>query len=279
MDRLPEEFARDLIGAIAYPAALHERLEPREAVCPQHGAFLSQGTRYLVGKGREVWTPCATCGLERKARELEAHEMERRIAEARRVEELLGRTAIPERFLSRTFENYRASTDEQLFALTAARAYAENFDQHAKSGESLVFLGNARTGKSHLAAAVLQAILPGHCGMYTTASDVIELVRSTWRRDSEQSQTKVLGLLASVPLLVIDEVGVQYGTESEQNIMFQIIDRRYRDRKPLMLMANLTRPEFEQMLGDRIFDRLREISSVVRFEWDSYRATARRYAL
>jgi DNA replication protein DnaC len=46
-------------------------------------------------------------------------------------------------------------------------------------------------------------------------------------------------MLSTVPLLVLDEVGVQYGTESEQNTLFQIIDRRYRDRRPLVLMANL----------------------------------------
>jgi DNA replication protein DnaC len=91
--------------------------------------------------------------------------------------------------------------------------------------------------------------MPAHCGLYTTAADVIEMVRETWRRDSEKSQARVLHMLSTVPLLVLDEIGVQYGTESEQNTLFQIIDRRYRDRRPLILMANLQPAELQALLG------------------------------
>jgi DNA replication protein DnaC len=255
---------------------LHEALEPRAAVCPNHGPYTSTGTRYLTGRGREIWSPCPGCAGERAAAEREAAELERQQRERARLEDLLGRAAIPVRFIGRDFDNYRAETPGQRAALTAARDYAENFDRHARTGESLLMLGKAGTGKSHLASSILQAIMPAHCGLYTTAADVIEMVRETWRRDSERSQGRVLHTLSTVPLLVIDEVGVQYGTESEQNTLFQIIDRRYRDRRPLILMANLQPAELQTLLGDRIYDRLREVSKVLAFDWDSYRPQARR---
>lgn len=257
---------------------LHQVLEPRAAVCPEHGEYTSTGTRFTIGRGREIWSPCPECTKVRQADEREAAEVARLAREQARVEEMLGRAAIPVRFIGRSFDNYRADTPPQRAALTAARDYAENFSRHAHSGESLLMLGKAGTGKSHLASAILQAIMPAHCGMYTTAADVIEMVRETWRRDSEKSQGRVLHLLSTVPLLVIDEVGVQYGTESEQNTLFQIIDRRYRDRRPVILMANLQPAELQALLGDRIFDRLREVSKVVAFEWDSFRPQARKEA-
>lgn len=262
-------------GAVGPLAPLHVSLEPRAAVCPEHGPYTAAGTRYTVGRGREIWTPCPECSEIRRIEEGEAIEAARLAREKARVEEMLGRAAIPVRFIGRSFDNYRADTPPQRAALTAARDYAENFGRHAHSGESLLMLGKAGTGKSHLASAILQAIMPVHCGLYTTAADVIEMVRETWRRDSEKSQARVLHLLSTVPLLVIDEVGVQYGTESEQNTLFQIIDRRYRDRRPVILMANLQPTELQALLGDRIFDRLREVSKVVTFEWDSYRPLAR----
>ncbi|MDB5975180.1 MAG: putative replication protein DnaC [Nevskia sp.] len=278
MEHSSEQIHRAVAAALtpAPAGSLYTVLEPRGAICPEHGGYTSKGTRYTVGRGREIWTPCPECAELRRAEEREAAEADRLTRERARMEEMLGRAAIPVRFIGRSFDNYTADVPAQRAALTAARDYAENFSRHAHSGESLLMLGKAGTGKSHLAAAILQAIMPAHCGMYTTAADVIEMVRETWRRDSEKSQARVLHLLTTVPLLVIDEVGVQYGTESEQNTMFQIIDRRYRDRRPLILMANLQPTELQALLGDRIFDRLREVSKVVGFEWDSYRPQARR---
>jgi DNA replication protein DnaC len=263
-------------GAVGPLPPLHQVLEPRAAVCPNHGAYMATGTRFTIGRGREVWAPCPGCAAEKAEAEREAAEHARMERDRARLEEMLGRAAIPVRFIGRTFDTYRADTPGQVAALTAARDYAENFERHAHSGESLLMLGKAGTGKSHLAIAILQAIMPVHCGLYTTAADLIDMVRETWRRDSERSQGRVLHLLSSVPLLVIDEVGVQYGTESEQNTLFQIIDRRYRERRPLIMMANLQPAEMQQLLGDRVFDRLRESAKTLTFNWDSYRAQARR---
>lgn len=265
-------------AAVGPLPSLTQPLEPRAAVCPNHGAYTATGTRYTIGRGREVWTPCPGCAAERAEADREAAELERQQRERAAMEEMLGRAAIPVRFIGRSFDNYRAETPGQRAALTAARDYAENFHRHARTGESMLMLGKAGTGKSHLASSILQAIMPAYCGLYSTAADVIEMVRETWRRDSERSQGRVMHLLSTVPLLVIDEVGVQYGTESEQNTLFQIIDRRYRDRRPVILMANLQPAELQQLLGDRVYDRLREVSKVLTFDWDSYRPQARKDA-
>lgn len=261
------------------PPPISEMLEPRLAVCPKHGDYTSKGTKFTTGRRLEIWTQCPGCSDDAAEAQREAAETERQARAKARLEEMLGTAAIPVRFIGRSFDNYRADEPLQRAALTAAREYAEGFGKHARTGESLLLLGKAGTGKSHLASAILQAIMPAHIGMYTTAADVIDMVRETWRRDSEKSQGKVLQMLATVPLLVIDEVGVQYGTESEQNTLFQILDRRYRDRKPVILMANLSPAELQKLLGDRVFDRLREVSRVVLFDWESYRPTARKEAV
>jgi DNA replication protein DnaC len=74
-----------------------------------------------------------------------------------------------------------------------------------------------------------------------------------------------------IGLLIIDEVGVQYGTEGEQVIMFDIINRRYRDAMPTILITNLGKEGFKKYLGERSFDRLRENGIWVPFDWESHR--------
>ena len=107
---------------------------------------------------------------------------------------------------------------------------------------------------------------------------MIRAIRGTWRKESEKSETEVIQMFSSVPLLVLDEIGVQYGTDGEQTIIFDVLDRRYRDMKPTILLTNQDKKGFKEFIGDRSFDRLVETSRWVSFDWDSYRATARKEA-
>ena len=81
-------------------------------------------------------------------------------------------------------------------------------------------------------------------------------------------------LLTDVGLLVLDEVGAQYGTEGEQVILFDIINRRYQDMRPMILLTNQGKAGFQSFLGDRAFDRLREAGKWVPFDWESHRGKA-----
>lgn len=260
---------------------LRQPLGEREVQCEHHGAYTSTGMRYF-GK-REIWTPCPDCEDARLAAERQKAAQEQARVQQERMAHLLSEAAIPRRFIGRAFDNFVAETPVQQRALATAQNFADTFPERLQRGDSLIFLGAPGTGKSHLAAAILQAILPEYCGLYTTCAAVIRSVRATWRQGSERSEGQVLAMLAEVPLLVIDEVGVQYGTDSEQNILFDLLDRRYRDMMPTLLLANLRlkreRPEdapgLREVVGERIYDRLTETAKVVVFDGDSFRARAR----
>lgn len=267
-DTSSEDIGRPAAGPIA------EQLPDREAHCPAHGPYTSRGTRYTVGKGREVWTPCAECtAAERERERAEALQAEQ-IRQQERLAEALGRAAIPARFMGSSFESYRADTPAQQAVLQACREYAARFDEHRRTGESLVLIGRRGTGKTHLATAILQALLPEHVGLYTTAQDMVSMIRSTW--GGAGNTESVMRVLYGVPLLVVDEVGVQGGTENEQALLFQVLDHRYRERKPVLLMGNMRIAEMQQYLGERVHDRLREIAQVRVCDWESYRGQARK---
>lgn len=275
MDRSLEkrEEMRDMI-AIARGGDTKEPLGELQKVCEAHGSYMSSGVRYL-GK-REIWTKCPDCVEEKLAADRMAEAQ--RIAELKQahIESLINQANIPARFIGRSFDNFRADSDGKERALKIAQDYAEAFDKHLKAGTGLIFSGLPGTGKSHLAAAILQAIMPKHTGLYITCMSLIRAVRGTWRKDSEESEEQVLQMLSKVPLLVLDEIGVQYGTDGEQTILFDVLDRRYRDMKPTILLTNQAKQGFKDFIGERSFDRLVETSRWVPFDWDSYRAIARK---
>lgn len=277
MDRSSElEKAVSRVVAETTPSAMREPLPDREVTCQEHGPYLSSGVRYM-GR-REVWTPCPVCEEARLAAARHAEALAEAEKERKRLEFMLGEAHIPARFVGRTLDNFHAATDEQRAALAIAREFVENFEAHRRKGSTLILSGLPGTGKSHLATAVLQALMPRHCGLYTTCMNVIRAVRGTWRKDSERSETEVLNIYAHVPLLVLDEIGVQYGTDGEQTILFDVLDRRYRDMQPSIFLTNQNKKGFAEFIGERTYDRLRETSTWVAFDWPSYRPQARKDA-
>lgn len=277
MDHSFEKMERRLEDVLKHTGELRQPLGDVSKECEKHGAYLSTGTRYM-GK-REVWTRCPGCEQDFADNEKAQAEARRQEYAKAQLESCLQEAAIPVRFVGRTFENFVADTEQQIAALTVARDYAEQFEANAKRGNSLIFSGLPGTGKSHLAAAVLQSLMPKHCGLYTTCMGVIRNVRGTWRKDSERSETEVLRTYAEVPLLVIDEIGVQYGTDGEQTILFDVLDRRYRDMMPSIFLTNQDKKGFKDFIGERTFDRLTETARWVPFDWASYRPKARKESM
>lgn len=267
----------DLSEAVTLKAALSRvDLGAKRAACPQHGEYESKGFR-LAGLRRDIWSACPACEREAQV-EREAEERRRaadRISKER--ERAIGRACIPLRFQDRTLATFKAESSQQLHAVTAVRGFVEEFERHAASGAGLVLSGPPGTGKTHLGAAALMELLgAGHWVQYATCMDLIRMVRETWRKDSERSEREVLSLLGErIDLLVIDEIGVQFGSESEQLTLFEILDRRYSAMRPSILITNQNRKGFGEFVGDRVYDRLTQTHTWVPFDWASYRRTAR----
>lgn len=247
-------------------------IETRQEHCEQHGDYESRAFKF---RERIMhWSICPECN--RIKSEEEAATKARLEAEdkQRRIETRLNKAGIPLRFRSKDFSSFVVDTDGKEKARAVAMEFAANFRKHLASGTFLVFSGKPGTGKSHLAIAIAQEVMQGGSAIYTSAIDAVRLVRDTWRRDSEKTEIQVLDMLASIDLLILDEIGVQYGTEAEQVTLFDIIDKRYRDMMPTILLTNLNAAGMKQFLGDRSYDRLREGGIWVTFDWESMRKTA-----
>lgn len=263
--------------ALSENQPLHADLGTRVVVCETHGEFESKGMK-LPRMSREIWTVCPGCSADQESARLRQVAEEQAQLQRDRLDNMLRASGIPERVKGCTFANFRADSDEQKAAMQAAMDFADSFAAKLKTGESLIFAGRPGTGKGHLAASVMNKLIPVHLPIYTTCLDMIRSVRETWRKDSPHSESQVLQEYEDAALLIIDEIGVQYGTDGEQTIIFDVLDRRYRQMRPTIFITNQDKAGFKSFIGDRAYDRLTQTAKWVPFDWSSYRSTARREA-
>ncbi len=251
MDDLPQP-----AGTVA---ALSENLSTLE-LCPIHGSW---DAKVVDSEGVTRYLPmCPQCAV------------------IDRAAAVLGRAGIPPRFQDRSVESFDAQTPQQKAAKAAASNFCRDFDgEVAKNGQCLVFIGLPGTGKTHLACGIAQALLAKRrSALYATVQDVILSVRDTWR-DKSRSERGAYEAFNAVDLLILDEIGVQTGSEDEQRILYGVIGARHANLKPMILMSNLpvvskdpAVRSFKDYIGARLFDRLQEGGGrTIVFDWPSHR--------
>ncbi len=241
-----------------------------ERNCPEHGAYTA--TNFLG----EHWTACPKC-LEILQEKQEEESLQKQKEAALEREQLkwkakINGAAIPERFKDRTLDSYIARTTGQKKALAFSKEYAENFDQVMKEGRSAIFVGKPGTGKTHLAIGIaLEIIKQQRSPVFVTVQRLIRRVKDSWHTKNE-TESEVVDVFASPDLLILDEVGVQFGSEFEKQMLFDVLNERYEKLKPSILLSNIPREQLSDYLGERVTDRLRENGGkMIGFDWDSYR--------
>lgn len=240
---------------------------PRTEHCERHGNYES---RHFIGK---IWSKCQSCATEAAEAERVAEEAHVRAAKLAAWQMQIGQSGIPERFHNRTLNTFKAENAGQRFALDFACAFADGVMIERK-GRGAIFTGMPGTGKTHLAAGIgLRLLRNGHPVLFCTVMRAIRRIKDTWARGSGESESQAVAALVFPDLLILDEVGVQFGSETEKHLLFDVLNERYERRKSTLLLSNLPVDQIRDYLGERVFDRMREDGGqVVPFGWESQRA-------
>lgn len=245
---------------------LHNPPKTRPGTCEKHGEFTS---RCFVN---DNWTTCQVCIAEDRKSEQQIEAEKARLAADQAWAARIGHAGIPERFRDRSLDNFIAETPAQKKALEFAKRYAHDFDRIAKVGSCALFIGQPGTGKTHLAVGIGMHVMPKHSVLFATVMRAMRRVKDTWSRDSRETESQAIAALVYPSLLILDEVGVQFGSEAEKLILFEVLNERYEKRKPTILLSNLSLEEVKASIGERIYDRLREDKGeCIVFNWASHR--------
>ena len=107
--------------------------------------------------------------------------------------------------------------------------------------------------------------------LYRRAMDIFLDLRHAKKAHVKSSEKEELAKLEAVGLLVIDEFQEKGELEWERWAMKNLIDKRYSSSRPTIIIANYTRKELFDEIGESIVNRAQENGKSIEFSWESFR--------
>ena len=142
----------------------------------------------------------------------------------------------------------------------------------SEDGVTIGLVGGRGSGKTQLAVELMkERTRELHSAYFTTATEFFIAVKSTYDRESQANEETVLRRFASYSLLVVDEVGKRGGSEWENNLLFEMLNRRYNGLKDTILIDNRTKSEFIATIGPSLASRMSEGGGIIECNWPSFR--------
>ena len=215
-----------------------EHINGESTVCPKCG-----GSMWIT------WVDEQGCDMARRCECFEPTMARRRIAAS----------GISEPFRAKGFKNFDTRHNSQLEkASTTCSNYCLNYqDIVGAKSNSILLLGQVGSGKTHLALASANALLD---------YQKIRVVYMPYREmatklkqniTDEESYTKAIDAFKKAPMLVIDDLLKGRTTESDINILFEIVNYRYVCGLPVIVTSEKTTGElldFDNAIGSRLIE-------------------------
>lgn len=232
--------------------------------CPECGQPLEILQSAVLGTTQRFFKPCKCQIAKWEAEEKAYQEKERQKA----MEKRFAAAGLGPRFKDCTFGNWvNRPGSEQAFL--HAKQYAEQFGD--ESGGLLIF-GVPGNGKSHLAAAICNYLIPkGYKCVFRSTLRLLRELKNTFDSENKTKEREILQELMDADLLVLDDLGSEMRTQWTVSQIHEIVNGRYSGQKPILATTNCELEDLEQHLGERTWDRFFELCSFVENKATSYR--------
>jgi DNA replication protein DnaC len=202
-----------------------------------------------------------------------------------RVDQLLRRACIPDRYRSKNFAGYHPDHPSQEEALKHSIKYMEAFPDVSRG---LLFQGRCGVGKTHLAVAILRYLLLKKqvSARFVDETELLRRLQYSYGPSSPETEREVLQPLYSAELLIWDDLGAGRPTEWVAETIRTILNHRYTRGKQILLTTNLPlksapgrfleedlsrAQNLEERIGAPLYSRIMEMCQIVEIAGSDYR--------
>lgn len=193
---------------------------------------------------------------------------------------------IPKEFEGQTVDNfqtdcYSTATNRELAAMaqTIAKRYVEKFDEIQETGKGLYFYSRVKgSGKTRLAVSIANDLIEKKFiqAKFATTIQILDQIKATWGGISknEESEQKLIHDIVSVPVLVIDDIGVEAVKDWINERFYNILNGRMIEKRVTIFTSNCKIEELN--FDDRITNRIVKMALPVQFPDESIRTAIAR---
>ena len=143
-----------------------------------------------------------------------------------------------------------------------AKNFVKNLKELSKDNNGLIFHGNVGTGKTYLAACIANKIIEDY-QIRVKMRNIPQIINDIEKGGFDIDKNDYYRKLSSVPLLILDDFGIERNTEYVNEMVYQIINTRYESKKPTIISTNIPLDVIMNGSNDinkeRIYSRIREM--------------------
>lgn len=143
-------------------------------------------------------------------------------------------------------------------SLEECQKFVNHWDMMERNGYGLLLFGATDQGKTHAALCIANALYGDHRVIMRTAPEIVN-----------EAGKPFYDRLLDCELLIIDDLGAERTTSYGKELLYRVIDSRYKRCKPILATTNLSRQELmspDDIEAQRAYSRLLERCLPVEFE-------------
>lgn len=236
--------------------------------CEKHGDYPQ---RKLTGILKMTFDNCPACQKEKNdeadavIKKMEDEQKEKR------YQQMKINAGVSPRNADMRFKNYQTNTADQKHVYDTCRDYAKRIYE-GETVESLILTGKVGTGKTMIATCMINSLYKSKRVKIIKLADMLRYIKGAYQSGAEYTEHQAIEGFSKFDLLVLDEVGASRETDNDKLLIFDVIDGRYQNMLPTVIISNLNIEGIKEALGDRVVDRLRDGGgNMIGCDWESFR--------
>lgn len=209
-----------------------------------------------------------TCFFEEQKKEEEAKRNFERQQEIKRLQKnsLLG-----DRYKDVRFSNSRVGENPTFdIAFKRCKNYCDVSSNVLENGYGIYMYGDSGTGKTHLTACMVNELVKQQRPtLFTNFFEISQIIRGTFK-SAKTSEVEMIDKIANIDFLFLDDLGTEKVTKNGednwlQEKIFEILNKRYNNKKPTIFTSNYSLEELitNRGLMEKTVDRILEMSSLI----------------